>query len=83
MEKQSKDDLASKKPKKDTVELIKYNQRSEIWYKITINGSYVENSCTQKVDDANEMYETVLQYGGLVKETVIRSHKIQKGGLNG
>lgn len=83
MEKQSKDGLASKNPKKDTVELIKYNERSEIWYKITINGSYVENSCTQKVDDANEMYETVLQYGSLVIETVIRSHKIQKGGLNG
>ncbi len=83
MEKQSKDGLASKKPNKEIVELIQYNKRGEVWYKITINGIYVDNSCTLKLDEANKMYETVLQYGSLVIETVLRSHEIQKGGLHG
>ena len=31
----------------------------------------------------NKRGETVLQYGSLVTETVIRSHEIQKGRLHG
>ena len=77
------DGLASQKPKKEIVELIKYIKRGEVWYKITIDGIYVDNSCTQDLQQANEMYETVLQYGSLVIETVLRSHSIQKGGQNG
>lgn len=77
------DGLASEKPNKEIVELIKYIKRGEAWYKITIDGIYVDNSCTQDLKQANEMYETVLQYGSLVIETVLRSHEIQKGGQNG
>lgn len=83
MEKQSKDGLASKKPNKETVSLIKYNQRKEIWYKITIDKSYVNDSCTQDYAEALEMYETILQHGSLTNETVLFSHDIEKGGQNG
>ena len=79
--------LASQKPKTETVELIQIvesnGNKTETYYKITKGGLYVDKSFTTNEDQANAMYEVVLAHGSLIKETVLRSHKVQKGGQNG
>lgn len=81
------DVLASQKPKTETVELIQVvesnGDKTETYYKITIGGLYVDKSFTNDEDKANAMYEIVLAHGSLIKETVLRSHEVQKGGQNG
>ncbi len=87
MDNVKKDVLASQKPKTETVELIQVvesnGDKTETYYKITIGGLYVDKSFTNDEDKANAMYEIVLAHGSLIKETVLRSHEVQKGGQNG
>ncbi len=46
------------------VELIKYAvaYTGEIWYKVTVNGSYVSSTCTQDYDQAVASFDKVVEY---------------------